>query len=65
MPIGGGTDDGEEIIDQSTDENNPEESVPIDKLPKTGENSPVPYYLLGSFILVTGIATLRKRRRQE
>ncbi|REK69556.1 LPXTG cell wall anchor domain-containing protein [Paenibacillus paeoniae] len=63
VPAGGGTDEGEEIIDQTTDENHPEESVPIDKLPKTGDHSAVPYYLLGSFILVTGVATLRKKKR--
>jgi len=65
VPIGGGTDEGEEVIDQTTEENYPETQVPIDKLPKTGESSPIPYYLLGSFILVTGVVTLRKKRRHD
>nr|WP_306813033.1 LPXTG cell wall anchor domain-containing protein [Paenibacillus soyae] len=34
-------------------------------MPQTGDSSPVPYYLLGSFMAVTGLVALRKRRRQN
>ncbi|MCR2806745.1 LPXTG cell wall anchor domain-containing protein [Paenibacillus soyae] len=60
VPRGDDPDDETEI-DQSTDENQP----PIDELPQTGDSSPVPYYLLGSFMAVTGLVALRKRRRQN
>ncbi|MBH5320611.1 LPXTG cell wall anchor domain-containing protein [Paenibacillus sp. GSMTC-2017] len=51
----------EVIVDETTEENIP----PVDTLPKTGENSPIPYYLLGSFIVASGFITLKKRRRNE
>jgi LPXTG-motif cell wall-anchored protein len=51
----------DEKVDQAIDENLP----PIDTLPKTGDTSRMPYYLLGSFVLVSGLLTLRHRQRNS
>jgi LPXTG-motif cell wall-anchored protein len=51
----------DEKVDQAIDEKLP----PIDTLPKTGDTSRMPYYLLGSFVLVSGLLTLRQRQRNS
>jgi LPXTG-motif cell wall-anchored protein len=42
-----------------------EDQVPLDKLPKTGESSPVPYYLIGAFTLTVGFISLRKQKQKQ
>ncbi|WP_248565413.1 LPXTG cell wall anchor domain-containing protein [Paenibacillus sp. L3-i20] len=53
--------ENEVIVDETTEEHNP----PVDTLPKTGQSSATPYYLLGSFITLTGLVSLKKRRRSD
>ncbi|MCA0757544.1 LPXTG cell wall anchor domain-containing protein [Paenibacillus sp. N4] len=65
IPRGGGDDDGGTPggVTENTDE-----TVPIDKLPKTGDTNPMPYYFIGSFVITAGLLTLRsslKRRNQS
>ncbi|WP_432504744.1 LPXTG cell wall anchor domain-containing protein [Paenibacillus sp. GXUN7292] len=40
-----------------------EEEVPLEKLPKTGDTSALPYYFIGSFVTLAGIVTLFARRK--
>ncbi|WP_425453537.1 LPXTG cell wall anchor domain-containing protein [Paenibacillus prosopidis] len=42
-----------------------EETVPLDTLPKTGQSSSVPYYLIGAFAITTGFISLRKQRHKK
>ncbi|MBD2868403.1 SpaA isopeptide-forming pilin-related protein [Paenibacillus arenilitoris] len=64
---GGGINDGEEDDQPPTDTviEVPEETVPIDTLPKTGDSSPVPYYLIGAFTLSAGLLSLRSRQGRK
>ncbi|NIK79351.1 LPXTG-motif cell wall-anchored protein [Paenibacillus castaneae] len=55
-PIGGVKNQDDTIIDVE------EESVPLDTLPKTGDSSPAPYYLIGAFAITTGFISLRKKK---
>lgn len=55
-PIGGVKNHDDTIIDVE------EESVPLDTLPKTGDSSPAPYYLIGAFAITTGFISLRKKK---
>ncbi|WP_141506486.1 SpaA isopeptide-forming pilin-related protein [Paenibacillus luteus] len=62
-PIGGvnaGTDDDIDTVIDSEDD-----QVPLATLPKTGDTSPIPYYLLGAFAISAGFLTLRKQRKQR
>ncbi|MFD0957904.1 LPXTG cell wall anchor domain-containing protein [Paenibacillus chungangensis] len=51
VPTGGGPDE--------------EVSVPLETLPKTGESSPTPYYLLGTFFTISGLLALKRRNRSN
>ncbi|OMF35843.1 hypothetical protein BK133_10360 [Paenibacillus sp. FSL H8-0548] len=42
-----------------------ENKVPLAALPKTGDSSPIPYYLIGAFALTVGFTSLRKQRKQR
>jgi LPXTG-motif cell wall-anchored protein len=62
-PIGGvtaGTDDEIDTVIDSEDD-----QVPLATLPKTGDTSPIPYYLLGAFAISAGFLTMRKQRKQR
>ncbi|MNF04400.1 hypothetical protein D3C80_2039050 [compost metagenome] len=57
------------IIDHLDDETSEEstieiaeETVPLDTLPKTGEFSSIPYYLIGAFFIMVGLLSLRNRQ---
>jgi LPXTG-motif cell wall-anchored protein len=62
-PIGGIDDNenGDPPIDTVIDV--AEDQVPLATLPKTGDSSPVPYYLIGAFALSAGFLSLRKKRQ--
>ncbi|WP_337103578.1 SpaA isopeptide-forming pilin-related protein [Paenibacillus sp. YIM B09110] len=49
----GGEDDGS-VVEEG--------EVPLGNLPKTGDTSSLPFYLLGAFAISAGILTLRKQR---
>ena len=55
MPAGNPT-----VVDHLTDE-----EVPLDTLPKTGEKSSMPYYVLGTIMTMTGLLTWKKRKRRS
>ncbi|WP_168123436.1 LPXTG cell wall anchor domain-containing protein [Paenibacillus sp. HB172176] len=57
VPGGGGNPTD---VEHSTDE-----VVPLDTLPKTGEKSSIPYYVLGTIMTMTGLLTLKKRKRRS
>ncbi|MCU6708452.1 LPXTG cell wall anchor domain-containing protein [Paenibacillus sp. J5C_2022] len=59
MPADGGPGDEEPTEEVE------EETVPLDNLPKTGESSPIPYYLLGTFFTVSGLMALKRRNRSN
>ncbi|WP_419876331.1 LPXTG cell wall anchor domain-containing protein [Candidatus Pristimantibacillus sp. PTI5] len=42
-----------------------DEQVPLATLPKTGDSSPAPYYLIGAFALTAGFISLRKQKQQR
>ncbi|CAM4476642.1 LPXTG-motif cell wall-anchored protein [Paenibacillus endophyticus] len=65
-PPVGGVDDGQEIdsaTDTIVDVN--DEQVPLDTLPKTGDTSPIPYYLIGAFALTAGFISIRKQKQSK
>ena len=64
-PVGGIGEgqDGEPPIDTVIDV--AEDQVPLDTLPKTGDSSPLPYYLIGAFTLTAGFLSLRKQRQRR
>jgi len=64
-PVGGGNEgaEGEPPIDPVVAVD--EDQVPLDTLPKTGEGSPIPYYLIGAFALSAGFITLRKQKQRK
>jgi LPXTG-motif cell wall-anchored protein len=52
----GGEDDGS-VIEEG--------EVPLGNLPKTGDTSSLPFYLLGAFAISAGILTIRKQRANK
>ncbi|MHA7967146.1 LPXTG cell wall anchor domain-containing protein [Paenibacillus sp. CAU 1782] len=62
IPAGEGTGTA---VDHASDGTNPETGVPLDTLPKTGEVSVLPYYLLGSLAILTGVFLLMRIGRRQ
>ncbi|GGH40803.1 hypothetical protein GCM10008013_50490 [Paenibacillus segetis] len=43
-----------DAVGSGTNETLPDEEVPLDKLPKTGESSALPFYLIGFIMIAVG-----------
>ncbi len=52
-------------VDHASDGTDPEASVPLDTLPKTGQTHILPYYLLGSLAILTGVYLLMRMGRRQ